>query len=149
MELVTSNNQGELDPLEIGIHCYEAVPVSSGGRGKKGGLSEYAQKVGKSIQTISEQRLAGEVAINVPVDRMVFLGHANHLAAIHKLPQGCWEACAKAVVEQNLSVADVKERIELVQKLEPVEGMEESIRVDPGHNRTVPVSKNDKLLLGT
>jgi hypothetical protein len=46
MALVTSNAQGELDPLEIGIHAFEAVPISKGGKGKKGGVSEYAEKIG-------------------------------------------------------------------------------------------------------
>lgn len=39
MALVTSNSQGELSPLEIGMHALHCVGLSKGGRGQKGGLS--------------------------------------------------------------------------------------------------------------
>lgn len=115
MALATSNNQGELDPLEIGIHAFEAVPVAKGGRGKKGGLSEYAAKIGKKQNTVSEQRHAGEVVLNVSVDRYLFLGRAQHLAAIHKLPKECWESACAWLASDNeklsvVKVADIVER---------------------------------------
>jgi len=42
MELALSNLQGEVSPLEFGIHALNAVPKVAGGRGNKGGFSEYA-----------------------------------------------------------------------------------------------------------
>jgi hypothetical protein len=77
MLLVLANNQGELDPLEIGIHAFEAVPTSKGGRGKKGGLSEYAEKIGKGQNNVTAYRNAGEVILNVSIDRYLFLGRAQ------------------------------------------------------------------------
>jgi hypothetical protein len=71
--LVTSNNQG--------------------GRGKKGGLSEYAEKVGKHKTTIGEWIKAAEVfsELNCRDIPTVYQWHerAFHLTAIHKLPQPC------------------------------------------------------------
>ncbi len=108
MELVTNNNQGELDPLEIGIHAFEAVPVSKGGRGKKGGLSEYAERIGKDKGEITKYRQAGEVckALGQPNGLM---GKAQHLSAIHKLPKEYWQEATTTVIEKEMSVADVKE----------------------------------------
>src|SRR5262249_15792625 len=56
MQLVLSNAQGELAPLEMGIHAYNCVELQ-----KNGGLSAYADKVGKKQNYISELRMAGEV----------------------------------------------------------------------------------------
>lgn len=120
MQLVTSNNQGELDPLEIGIHAFEAVPLSKGGRGKKGGLSEYAEKIGKDQGNVSRLRDAGEVAKNLCIDTYVsLLGRAQHLSAIHKLPKECWQAACEWLVSQDkASVADVKKQVELAEQFE-------------------------------
>lgn len=113
MALATSNNQGELDPLEIGIHAFEAVPPAKGGRGKKGGLSEYAERIGKKQNTISEYQNAGEVASNISLERYLFLGKAKHLAAIHKLPKDCWQAvCEWLAKQEKSSVVEVKERVD-------------------------------------
>lgn len=120
MALVLSNAQGELDPLEIGIHAFQAVPVAKGGRGKKGGLSEYAGRISKDQGNLTRLRDAGEVVKNVCIDTYLFLGKAQHLAAIHKLPKGCWQAACEWLSdgkdsdedkENKRSVARVKERI--------------------------------------
>jgi hypothetical protein len=72
---VTANNQGELDPLEIGIHVFKTAPPEKGGKGKKGGLSEYARLVGKKQPYIHQLRNAEEVVTspNVLVYRGVKL----------------------------------------------------------------------------
>ena len=109
MELVLSNNQGELSPLEIGIHALTAVPKGKGGRGKKGGLSQYAEKVGKKQQDVSTYRKAGEVfaSCEIPTDQSVgFLDKSQHLAAIHKLPKGCWPGCVEAIGSQSAADMD-------------------------------------------
>ena len=113
MLLATSNNQGELSPLEIGLHALRNVYLSKGGRGKKGGLSEYAEKVGKSNQYIGQVKAAAEVLTTLekpPSQLGGFLDKAQHLAAIHKLPRACWASCAEAVVEKGMSVVEVEER---------------------------------------
>lgn len=92
MELVTSNNQGELSPLEIGIHALKAVPKAEGGRGKKGGLSENAALIGKTQQYVTQLYQAGEVVADIPTTQVVgFLDKAKHLCAIHKPPKSCWQ----------------------------------------------------------
>ena len=65
MALATSNNQGELAQLEIGLHALDCVGKASAGRGKKGGLAEYARKLGKSSQYLTQLVAAAEVAKSV------------------------------------------------------------------------------------
>ena len=126
MALVTSNNQGELDPLEIGIHAFEAVPISKGGRGSKGtGQSLYAERIGKAKSTVSELRNAGEVIVNCSVDRTVYLGKSQHLCAVHKLPFEAWQSCCDWLASAKCSVADVQSKVDRVKSaLEEVENPE-------------------------
>lgn len=90
MALVTSNSQGELSPLEIGLHALHCVSLSEGGRGKKGGLSEYAGKVGRKHQYISQLVSAAKVAEKA-ASQLAGLGDkTQHLSAIHALPESVW-----------------------------------------------------------
>jgi site-specific DNA-methyltransferase (adenine-specific) len=82
MALATSNNQGELAPLEIGPHALERVGKASAGRGKKGGLSEHARKLGKSQQYLSQVVAAAEVAKSTS-QLVDLLNKCQHLHAIH------------------------------------------------------------------
>ncbi len=84
MALATSNNQGELAPLEIGLHALDRVGKATAGRGKKGGLSEYARKLGKSQQYLSQLVAAAEVAKSAS-QVADLLDKAKHLNAIHGL----------------------------------------------------------------
>lgn len=85
MALATSNNQGELAPLEIGLHALERVGKAKGnGRGQKGGLSDYARKIGKSQQYLSQLVSAAEVA-KATSQLVALLAKTQHLAAIHGL----------------------------------------------------------------
>ena len=91
MELVLANNQGELSPLEYGMHVLKYVELSEGGRGKKGGLSEYARVVGKAKSKISEYKDGAFVFQNCSLVGTVLLDKARHLAAIHKAPADDWQ----------------------------------------------------------
>ena len=95
MALVTSNSQGELSPLEIGMHALHCVALSKGGRvkggdGNKGGLSEYAGKIGRDESFIRQIRKAAEVAEKVGVNSELS-SKTQHLSAIHSLPEPCWQ----------------------------------------------------------
>lgn len=72
--------------LEIGKHALNYVPKAAGGRGQKGGLSEYAEKLGKDKGNVSRWKNAAEVA-NRCTDTTVLLDKAQHLATIHSLPE--------------------------------------------------------------
>lgn len=98
MALVTSNSQGELSPLEIGLHALHCVALSKGGRGQTGGLSAYAEMVGKPRQNIQAYRDGAEVATKVHIDMHLLDGKAQHLATIHALPESCWQSAVAAML---------------------------------------------------
>jgi hypothetical protein len=60
--------------------------LATGGRGQKGGLSAYAEQVGKHLGNLTTYRNAAEVAQTL-LSLEGFLDKAAHLAAIHKLPR--------------------------------------------------------------
>lgn len=104
MALATSNNQGELAPLEIGLHALERVGKATAGRGKKGGLSDYARKIGKSQQYLSQLVAAAEVAKSTS-QLVDLLAKTQHLAAIHGLagkpkdgPHSHWPEVVQAML---------------------------------------------------
>jgi DNA modification methylase/ParB-like chromosome segregation protein Spo0J len=110
MELVRSNNQGELSPLEIGVHAFRAVPVEKGGRGNRGGLSEYARAIGRDKSQVSRLRQAGEVAETVESAQR-FLEHATHLAEVHGAPRELWPDLADAVLARGWTVQLTKDAV--------------------------------------
>ena len=119
MELATSNDQGELSPLEIGLHALKAIPKSEGGRGKKGGISAYAGLIGKDQSNVAKYRDGAEVykhLKNIGIDTKVLSAladpersKAQHLSAIHKAPAECWAVLAAAPVEHQWNVNDTEE----------------------------------------
>jgi site-specific DNA-methyltransferase (adenine-specific) len=119
MELVTSNNQGELGPLEIGIHALQAVPLGKGGRGKKGGLTEYATLLGKAKSRISEYRAAAEVFLTaretVPAPEQL-CDKAQHLSAIHAAKDLLWPILVVAMLEKAWSADDTSHYVAKVRE---------------------------------
>jgi N6-adenosine-specific RNA methylase IME4 len=112
MELVTSNAQGELSPLEIGLHCLRCETLAKGGRGKKGGLSEYAERIGKTGGYVTQIRQAAEVVEPIPFSQLKgFLDKVQHLSAIHALPKACWPACVEWLGQNDIAAAKVQERV--------------------------------------
>jgi hypothetical protein len=90
--------------LEIGLHALKAVPKEKGGRGKKGGLSEYAARIGKSKQYLSQLLDTARVldSLKGQVDLTVFLDKAQHLSAIHKEDdRELWPVLAEATVRKS------------------------------------------------
>lgn len=114
MELVLSNNQGELSPLEIGMHALKAIPLGKPGRGVVGGLSEYARRIGRTQPYLSQLRDAAEVltACRKTITQvMVFCDKAKHMAAVHKLPRTQWPEFVQWIAQADPTVAEVDERV--------------------------------------
>jgi len=111
MVLATANAQGELSPLEIGMHALHYVAKAKGGRGQKGGLSEYAEKLGRDGGLLTHYRNAAEVAQTIDLSQGL-LDKAKHLAAIHKLPEAAWGVAVEAMLKQELSAKDTQKAVE-------------------------------------
>lgn len=110
MLLVLSNSQGELDPLEIGIHALEAVEKGSN-RFTGAGLSQYADLLGKSQGYISQVRNAAQVYRSLDFSQLKsteLIGKAQHLAAIHKAPRELWPLLVERLLAGGWSVADTE-----------------------------------------
>lgn len=99
-------SQGELDPLEIGLHACQFVPKEKGGRGKKGGLSEYAKAIGKDRSHVTRCRSGAEVAMKLLSQLNSLeplLGKTEHLAAIFSLPESTWPAMVELLVDRGFA----------------------------------------------
>lgn len=122
MELVLSNNQGELSPLEYGLHALHCVPLGKvgAGRGNKDGLSEYARAVNRPQQTLDAWRKAANVFQTVKnyfeenypsagnFKASDFIDKPTHLAAIHASPSESWPAlCDFLLTAQDVTVAKI------------------------------------------
>lgn len=111
MQLVLSNAQSELSPIEIGVHALEAVEMGVGGRGRKGGLGEYARQIGKDKGYVSELKSAAEVLVVIKQtvgSSQQFLDKAKHLSAIHKADSSLWPLLVESMLGKGWSVTDTE-----------------------------------------
>jgi phage N-6-adenine-methyltransferase len=100
MLLVTENSQGELSPLEYGMHALQAVDNRRGKKG--GGLQKYAALIGKSAPYVTQLRQAAEVAsVNELSQLNSFLDKTQHLSAVHRAPEEVWPALCEVMVEEE------------------------------------------------
>lgn len=79
MELALSNAQGELFPLEIGIHAFIHCQKEQGKKG--GGRAAYAKRMGISKSYLTELCKAAEVYITVLGGRVASIYRLNAIAA--------------------------------------------------------------------
>jgi ParB-like chromosome segregation protein Spo0J len=123
MQLVLANTQGELSPLEIGMHALKAVPLAEGGRGRVGGLSEYAERIGRAKGSVSELRSAAEVLQTVLSENSFGLtDKAKHFYEISKSPRESWPFLVDRLLNKGWTVAETGSQVERVRKFEiPVE----------------------------
>lgn len=120
MALATSNNQGELAPLEIGLHAIDAVGKGTAGRGKKGGLADYARKIGKTSQYLTQLVAAAEVAKSV-TQVTDLLDKAKHLYAIHAADPSLWPVIVPHMLK-DWTVADTEHWVGKVKEFAEPEG---------------------------
>lgn len=123
-ELVRSNAQGELTPLEIGIHALTAVPLSQGGRGKSGGLSGYAKAIGKTKGYLSQVSAAAKVFTQVNgfddsylLDKTNLLDKAKHLSTIYQAPESEWQYLTEQLIKQSWSVKKTESVVKAINEV--------------------------------
>lgn len=113
MALATSNSQGELSPLEIGLHAL-GLDMDKRGKGAAGGgLKGYAELIGKSASKISEYRQAAKVASSINSLEGIngLLDKAPHLSAIHALSPACWPEAVALMLEKGWSAKETAEQV--------------------------------------
>jgi ParB/RepB/Spo0J family partition protein len=116
MQLVLSNAQGELSPLEIGLHALRAVPPAAGGRGQTGGLSEYAERIGRKLPAVSMLFDAAEVYEETlqTSEGFSLINKAYHLYEISRAPQEAWAALVEWLGDRP--VKEVKAKVDQIRK---------------------------------
>lgn len=112
MQLVLSNTQGELDPLERGMHALDYVDAY-----KNGGISAYAARVGVTQASISQLRQAAAVARKYNASNTL-IGRSKHLLEIAKADEALWPVLTAAMVDRGWSVKDTKGYIEAVNQFD-------------------------------
>jgi ParB/RepB/Spo0J family partition protein len=125
MALATSNNQGELASLEIGLHALDAVPLEKGVKG--GGLAAYAKKIGKQKQNVSTYRKGADVYRHVSKacnnDITGCRDKAHHLGCIaDDGRRELWPAIVSALLSGGWSVADTDHWVGKVKEFQEPEG---------------------------
>jgi DNA modification methylase/ParB-like chromosome segregation protein Spo0J len=125
MALATSNNQGELAALEIGLHALDAVPLEKGVKG--GGLAAYAKKIGKQKQHVSTYRKGAEVYRHVATtcnnDVTGCRDKAHHLGCISdEIRRELWPALVSSLLSSGWSVADTEGWVAKVAEFAEPEG---------------------------
>jgi len=111
MMLATCNAQGELSPLEIGLHALHCVELGAGGRGKKGGMRGYAERVGKDEKTIRRAKDGAEVALKCGHVSAFLHDKTAHLAAIHALPQTLWKGAVETMLHKGWSAQETGDQV--------------------------------------
>jgi len=91
------------------MHALNCVNLAEGGRGKKGGLSAYAEALGKKHNTVSEYLSAARVLQNMSLERHLLLEKAKHLSAIHSLPESCWQEAVSLMLKKEWSAKETQE----------------------------------------
>lgn len=122
MELVLGNAQGELSPLQIGIHAAGAVKRSYGGRGKDArSISGYARSIGKNQSYVSRLIQAAKVfnaTISVTYSSMNRLQElAIHFYEISNADRELWHVLVRLMLDREWSAVETGLYIDYVNSL--------------------------------
>jgi ParB-like chromosome segregation protein Spo0J len=114
MELAADNTQGELTPLEIGLHALGAVEFGKGGRGATGGISAYARALGRNDSYMRRLVAAARVYATVkPVSQGTgFEARTKHLAEIGRAPEAYWASLAEQMIQGDWSVETTRQAVD-------------------------------------
>jgi site-specific DNA-methyltransferase (adenine-specific) len=124
MQLVLGNTQGELSKLERAVHVYRAGQRGElgAGRGKKGGLSEYARRIDGKQQRVNEQFAVGELLENYRTSgnfsALVEADPYSQLLEVSKAPREAWPTLVSALVTGGWTVADTTHHVGNVRAFE-------------------------------
>lgn len=153
MELVLANNQGELSPLEYGMHVLKYVELSEGGRGKKGGIRGYASTVSKDESTIRGWRdaaLVAEFAGKCGIDSALLIPYSTHLKYVRQVPEPqYWQQLTDLLIENEWSVKETEHVVNSVKSMMELncpEWLSNIIKFDQAVNTAI---KGDPRICGT
>jgi ParB/RepB/Spo0J family partition protein len=123
MQLVLANAQGELSPLERGLHALAATE-------KHGDIKGYAEATGRPRPSVQAEVQAARVAKSCTCNFSELLDRTRHLSDIHAAPRHCWPALVKRMVEGRWTVEETKAMVNVVATAKPPRGYESLFPVD-------------------
>jgi ParB family chromosome partitioning protein len=97
MCLVTENSQGELSPLEYGMHALEATDKGKWGNSAKA----YEERLGIPQGTMKDRICAARVVKVSGQPLTLFAEKTQHLSTIHSAPQETWPALCEVMAEEQ------------------------------------------------
>jgi ParB-like chromosome segregation protein Spo0J len=101
LELVKSNNQSELSPLEHGEHALKAT--KKGKHGKS--VEAYAEAIGRPITNVKREVHAARVAQSVPRGTISpTLDRTRHLAELHAAAAWLWPVLVARMLSAGWNV---------------------------------------------
>lgn len=117
MQLLLSNTQGELSPLERGMHALAATDAGCTVR-------EYADRVGLSKSMVQVELSAARVALSTQVDKSQLVRSSKHLAEIHAAPESCWPALITRLLDGKWTVEQTNAAVKAIIAVGPPRGYE-------------------------
>ena len=131
MQLVLSNAQGELSPLERGMHALAAATEKHSKNGKS--FAAYARAVGVEPNTLESWVNAAEVYHNLrqhtvsvsDLDKRTF-----HLRSIHSAPPACWQYLVERMVKEKWNQDQTIAVVKFVNAIKPPRGYEKLFAVE-------------------
>lgn len=131
MQLILSNTQGEMAPLEEGHHAHCYIERSDGGRGQKGGLREYARRLNKNPSTLSHRSAAYAVYEKCvdgtqytqffspeTVSTKDYRPTHNHLYEVSKAPEDSWKPLVSAMIDKKWVVREAARAVSEIDKFD-------------------------------
>jgi hypothetical protein len=116
-ELLLSNAQSDLKPLEIGLHVLKVVGKGKGGRGVKGGTADYARHLGVERPTLIDWVNAAEVA--KPVGNPTgLIDYISSLTILHRTPQEDWPDLVARMLKGHWKVDQTERYVEVIKSWE-------------------------------
>jgi site-specific DNA-methyltransferase (adenine-specific) len=118
--LLLDNDQTELSPLEKGKHAFDHIDGFNhkGGRGQKGGVSDYARKHGLSQPLVQQWYQGYKVAKTYK--NLIGLSDLSIslLYEISKSPELAWQSLCQHALDESWTVDKGKEMVVRITKIE-------------------------------
>lgn len=121
-EVLLSNAQSDLTPLEIGLHVLSVVGKGKPGRGNKGGIADWARNMGISQQLLQVYVSAAAVAksTNQFVDLIPYM---TNLSILHRCPESDWPDLIGRMLSGHWTQDQTERYISVIKELEMPEDL--------------------------
>jgi site-specific DNA-methyltransferase (adenine-specific) len=122
-EILFSNAQSDLAPLEIGLHVLKTVGKGKAGRGNKNGIAEYARKMGCGEPMLRNWVLASQVANKSLNQLRELLDYTTSLSILHRAPEEDWTDLVGRMLAGQWTKEETERYVDVIKALEVPEDL--------------------------